>query len=124
MSTCEACAQHARTESESVGAADNARFGRLVLAALNGAPDAVALVHAEAAGCHDCTSRLLGAGLGMCTGLMLTLGSVEAAAEEQSDPPATPPLTDEQRGEAAHQYAIRTMEQIVMDANDLEAGPG
>ncbi|WP_370501198.1 hypothetical protein NWT09_14125 [Mycolicibacterium sp. jd] len=121
MSDCSQCARHESVESDNVGAADNLRFARIVLAMLNGAPDAVALIAGETGGCPKCVARLAGAGVGMCTGQMLALGTISVAAEEHRNP-AAPPMTEGDRQSAILANAVGQMEQIVLDATDLETG--
>lgn len=121
MSTCEACAAfEASQDTESVGAADNLRFARIILAALGGAPDAVALIVEETKCCYACTARMFGASLGVCVAQSWRLAMVDAAADEQ----LTASMTEDEKWEVIHQYAIRRWEQIALNAADLEAGPG
>lgn len=114
MSGCEACEQYECVETESVGAADNLRFARAVLAAVNGAPDAVVLITEQVKGCSACTTRMLGAGIAMCAGQMQMIGMMVAAAERPADSPPT--------WAEANQRTVEVTQQMVLDAQDLESG--
>ncbi|MFW0150483.1 hypothetical protein ACNUDN_11730 [Mycobacterium sp. smrl_JER01] len=119
MSTCPQCEKHAGGETDSVGAADNLRFARVVLALLNGAEDALAVIADEVGDCRDCIARLAGAGAGMCAGQMQTIAAFFVAAEEHE---SQIQLAEEQKWDAIKQRAIQATEQIVLDAADLEKG--
>jgi len=117
---CPECARSQRSP-EGVAATDNLRFSRVVLAKLNGAPDALQLITSEIAGCPGCLLRFADAAVGLCTGQMQTLGAFYIAAEQDKNAPPAP-LTERETWDAINAKAIALTEQIVLDATDLENG--
>jgi hypothetical protein len=80
MTTCEPCALRDTGETGRADALESIRAQRLILAMLNGAPDAVEAISAELRGCQDCTGRLAAHYLGTTMASLVHItGSVNAA---------------------------------------------
>lgn len=78
---CEPCDLRDAGDAERADHLESVRGQRLLLAVLNGAPDAAEMIVGELRGCYDCISRLAAFYLGStATTLTHLTGSVDAAA--------------------------------------------
>lgn len=75
---CEPCALREQGQTERADIFEGIRVQRLMLAIVNGAPDAVGVIAAELGSCYDCMARLSAQLVVMNTELMArVVGSVD-----------------------------------------------
>jgi hypothetical protein len=83
MTTCEPCALLEAGDTARAEAIEAIRSQRIVLAMLNGAPDAADRVVTEVGGCPQCVARLAALYLGNYIGALIHMagGDADAAAK-------------------------------------------
>lgn len=78
MTTCEPCTLREQDQAERADVLEGIRVQRLMLAIVNGAADAGAVIAAELGSCYDCMARLSAQLVVMNTELMArVMGSVD-----------------------------------------------